>query len=351
MSIAMKSESASNSVSSKPSPPVLRILKIALGYLIAAACLVWVFHDIHINRLFQNVARINWGWVALGIIFDVLSYISQGFRWHFLLRPVGNVPVLRTTQATYAGLFINEVLPMRIGEVARAYLVSRWASTEFIRVIPSMALERLFEGIWLAIGIGITALLVPLPKNLVKSGDILGIIVLVATGLFVYFVFRKHKEPAAHAIFRKHRMTPPKPIQAIFQRLGSGFKDIGLSHYSYLAFGVSLMLFVFQAFSFWFIMLAYGLHFSFWIGAAIFLIVHFGTALPNAPANVGSYQFFCVLGLTLFGVDKTLATGFSLVVFILLTLPLLMIGFFALGQSGMTLSSIKMTIKGLKIST
>ena len=137
----------------------------------------------------------------------------------------------------------------------------------------------------------------------------------------------------------------------LLDRRQCGFRDIGLSRYVYLAFGVSLMLFVFQAFSFWFIMLAYGLHFSFWVGAAIFLIVHFGTALPNAPANIGSSQFFCVLGLTLFGVDKTLATGFSIVVFILLTLPLLVIGFFALGQSGMTLSSIKNTIKGLRISS
>jgi hypothetical protein len=36
--------------------------------------------------------------------------------------------------------------------------------------------------------------------------------------------------------------------------------------------------------------------------------------IPNAPANVGSYQFFSVLGLTLFGVDKTVAAGFSIAV-------------------------------------
>jgi len=58
-------------------------------------------------------------------------------------------------------------------------------------------------------------------------------------------------------------------------------------------------------------MRAYGLGLSFWVGAAVFLILHFGTALPNAPSNVGTYQFFTVLGLTLFGIDKTTATGFS----------------------------------------
>jgi hypothetical protein len=94
-------------------------------------------------------------------------------------------------------------------------------------------------------------------------------------------------------------------------------------------------------------MKAYGLNLPFWVGAAVFLIVHFGTALPNAPANVGTYQLFCVLGLTLFRVEKTTAAGFSIAVFVLLTVPLWAIGFFALGHSGMTLTTIKAKIRNL----
>ncbi len=91
-------------------------------------------------------------------------------------------------------------------------------------------------------------------------------------------------------------------------------------------------------------MRACGLDLSLWAGAVVLLVVHIGTAIPNAPSNVGTYQFFCVVGLELFGIDKTLATGFSVVVFIVLTIPLWVLGLLAVSRSGMTLSFIRSEI-------
>jgi len=253
---------------------------------------------------------------------------------------------LRATQAIYAGLFTNEVLPMRFGELVRAYLISRWVSAEFVSVIPSMAVERLFDGVWLALAIGVVAIFVTLPKDLVEAGDILGIIVLMATGLFVYVVFRKEK-----AILETSRKsstwTPLRLVMSVVERMAGGLRDIGVSRFIYMAFIFSVFILIFQIVAFWLIMLAYGLALSFWIGAVVFLIVHLGTAIPNAPSNVGTYQFFCVIGLSLFGVEKTLATGFSVVVFVLLTIPLWAIGMFALSRTGMSLTSIRNGINRL----
>jgi uncharacterized membrane protein YbhN (UPF0104 family) len=104
---------------------------------------------------------------------------------------------------------------------------------------------------------------------------------------------------------------------------------------------LSLLLLLLQGFSFWFVMRAYHLHLTFAMGLAVFIIVHLGTLVPSAPANVGSYQFFTVLGLTLFGVEKATAAGFSLVVFTVLTAPLWAIGLWALSSSGLTLLEVR----------
>lgn len=318
------------------------------GYLLAAACLVWVFHDIHLQTFWASMTTINWWWVAPAVLFDVLSYVCQGLRWRLLLRPLGSLSALRTTQAIYAGLFTNEILPMRFGELVRAYLVSRWLEAGLVAVVPSMAVERLFDGVWLAVAIGLTAIFVPLPKDLLEAGDVLGILMLVATGLFIYILLRKQAAPGVPApAAAAPGWKPLRRLQSLRQEMAGGLRGIGLSRSSLLAFGLSPVLLVLQALSFWLVMWAYGLRFSFWVGCAVFVIVHLGTAIPNAPSNVGTYQFFCVVGLTLFGVEKTLATGFSVVVFILLTIPLWLLGAWAISRSGTTFSALRREINQL----
>ncbi|HYL62369.1 MAG TPA: hypothetical protein VE077_07080, partial [Candidatus Methylomirabilis sp.] len=71
-------------------------------------------------------------------------------------------------------------------------------------------------------------------------------------------------------------------------------------------------------------------------------------SLPNAPANVGSYQFFCVLGLSIFSSwDKTTVTGFSIFAYLMLTLPILFIGFYAMMRSGLSIRSMREKVSHL----
>lgn len=127
-------------------------------------------------------------------------------------------------------------------------------------------------------------------------------------------------------------------------RFRQGLEETGRRRETYLAFGLSLALLLGQILAFWLVMRAYGLHVSFWTGAATLMIIHLGTAVRNAPANVGTYEFFCVVALTLFGINRTLATGFSVVVFVILTIPLWLLGFLALGRTGVTLPSVRAQI-------
>jgi uncharacterized protein (TIRG00374 family) len=264
-----------------------KIFRIFIAYLVAAVCLVWVFHDTDWKALAGSLAAINWGWVTLGVLANVLGTFSQGYRWHLLLKSIGPIPARRTTQAFFSAFFINDILPMRMGEIARAHIVSVWMSKDIVSIIPSMALERLFEGVWLAIGIGLTAIFVPLPRDLDRAADIFGLVVLSLVGLLLFITMRKKKcfegnKPAECSVHADRL----RRLKSLGTRLEGGIRSIGFSRDFYMAFFVTLLYFISQAFSFWFITKACGLHFSFWVGAAILFIVLFGTALPNVPATL-----------------------------------------------------------------
>lgn len=345
------------------SPAGREWLRTLLSYAIGFVCLVWVFHNYDFGDLLHRVAAMNPYWIVAAVLCDVLSYVCQGLRWRLLLRPFGSISVLRSTQAVYAGLFVNETLPMKLGELVRAFLVSRWMSVKLGSVAASILVERLCDGVWLAIGIALMILLVPLPRHLVEAGDIFWVGIVVVLLLFALLAFKGRGLSQKSSAFIESAVKAGPGVQetvlgeaprgnmvwlkisravvTLLRRLSLELHAIGWTRGMLLAFALSLALLLLQAASFWLVMLAYGLDQPFAAGIAVFLIVHLGTALPSAPANIGTYQFFTVLGLILLGVDKASATGFSLVVFALLSIPLWVLGLWAFSRSGLTLLGMR----------
>ncbi|MCM3873589.1 MAG: flippase-like domain-containing protein [Pyrinomonadaceae bacterium] len=355
-----------------PNTPSSRVwLRTFLSYTLGLVCLVWVFHNYDFNDLLRRVAAMNPYWVLAAIICDVLSYLCQGLRWRLLLHSFGSISVLETTQAIYSGMFVNEVLPLKLGELLRAYLISRWSAVKLGAVATSIVIERLFDGFWVMAGFVVTMILVPLPHRLVEAGDALSVLILVLIGLLIALSLRRGSLQAfitgGRGGVRENRQKSlesieenQKPVEWGLVRSVSGLLDrtavelrsILYSPSSLFAFALSLLLVSLQWLAFWLVMLAYGLPLSLLSAAAVFVIVHVGSSLPSAPGSIGTYQFFTVLGLVLFGVDKTSATGFSLVVFVLLSVHIWVLGFWALRRSGLTLlgmrTELSKSLVGLK---
>lgn len=314
-------------------------------YAAAALGLVWVLYGFEWQDFFENLMFIDWRWVGPAIAFDILSYVCQAARWNYVLRPLGAPSLFRSTQAIYVGLFTNEILPLRGGEFARAYLIHHWTGLRYSVTLSSVAIERLLDGLWLAAGFAVTVMFVPLPPMIADGAKVLGIVVLAAVALLVAVLAEGLK--VTHALERTHagqRRLLSSVLHGV-DRLFEGLQAIGHSASLYYAAAMTFILLITQILAVWAMMKAFGLDFSFWIAAAVLFILHLGTAIPNAPANIGSYQVSCVAALLLFGVDKATAAGFSLVMFAILTVPLLVLGLLALLLSDVSLQDIRTNLR------
>ncbi len=311
--------------------------RFAFTYVIAAVCLIWVFHDTSFREVYQSVPTLRWQLLSAAVFLDIAGYAFQALRWQVLLRPFGPPPLILLGQAIYGGLFVNEVMPMRVGEAVRAYMVSRRIAVGVLSILPSMAVERLLDGIVLSGAMALTAFFVPLPARLAHAAELLALIVVVLMMLFVWLVVTGTRSPAED-VARRHEGSLTGKIRKTIRELRGEIRKIGQGGQMIRALFYSVMLLAAQAAAFWLIIRATDLQLSLWAGAAVMIIVHLGTAIPNAPANVGTYQFFCVLGLSLFGVDKPLATALSVLIFVVLTVPLWLLGWLAIHKSNFRLA-------------
>ena len=71
------------------------------------------------------------------------------------------------------------------------------------------------------------------------------------------------------------------------------------------------------------------------------VILRLVAVVPQAPGNLGTFQAAAVFGLVMFGVDSSLAKRFSFVMWAVITLPLLVVGFIALAITGLSLADIR----------
>ncbi len=311
------------------------------AYLLALSALVWVFKDVEWSSLVEQIQQISWPWVCAILVFDILSFYVQGVRWRYLLNPCGQITPKKTTQAIYVGLFSSEVLPLRAGEIIRGVLVSRWMGKNFRDVLPSMAVERLLDGLWFSASMAVVALLVPIPGN-IRTVTV-GILAAAAVGMGLFaWNARRIVKPQSDS-----ETQSLSKIKAMLQDVTRGLQSIGFSRDFWAATAFSGLLHVVQALAFISVVEACGIDLPLLPTIAVFLIVQIGIAIPNAPANVGTYQLFCVLGLTFFGVEKSSAAAVSVVAFAILTFPVLLIGALATLQAGLSLTGFRSQLKGM----
>ncbi len=309
-----------------------RWLPQVLGYGLSIACLAWVLHGYPIADLPPAIRSLDWKWVVLAVAADLGVYLVHAWRWNTLLNPVVRLRFWRTVQAIYIGLFANEVLPLRTGEVIRCYLLAHWNDLRLSLGFASAAVERLIDGLWMLVAFLITASFVKgIPRDLLILVQILGVLLFLGAGILVWVVLHKQH---AHLVAAESRWA------STLRHIVEGLHLMGnLRTIGYTAV-ISLIYLVLQILTYYFLMKARGYDLSFWVAGGMLAIVRFAVVVPNAPGNLGLFQAACVIALRLFDVEENEAKTFSFLLFFATVLPLLIGGAIAVALTGLNITEL-----------
>jgi uncharacterized protein (TIRG00374 family) len=302
--------------------PGARLLFILVN-LLSVACLIWALRDARLGDFKDDLASMDWKWVALAIVVQLAVYLLYAVRWVLVLRPVVRLGFWQSVRYVYVGLFGNELLPFKVGEILRPYLLSKRTELPMSVSLASILIERIFDGIWLCLALALVLQHVHFPRQfryLVDGAWVLAGVVLGGAVLLAVAMFTRHKRASSiHKGWRRHWAVLMEDLALI-----------GHSRYLYLGFLQSMPGLVLQVVPVWAAFKGYLFDLSIFDAFALLIILRLLVALPQAPGNIGLFQLLTreVL-IKIFDIAPGDASRFSVVLWGIVTLPLIAGGWVA----------------------
>jgi uncharacterized protein (TIRG00374 family) len=282
-----------------PKARVLIGLLIGIGLLLLVSRFVNLSVTIHVLQ--QNLATPRGLILALlsGIAF-LLAFSVRGIRWKLFLNPIGNVSTFTAIRLFLVSIFINFLLPISSGEIAKTMMLKRIAAIPISRSLPTVAMDRSMD-LLPAFFIIIIVPLLGIHMD-IKLWLVLGTV----AGLFIALIFfaglAAWKRDAAITLLSKITGILPKTYGSKITAFATSFVDsllAGVRRPRIFIFAV-LLTCVAVTFDSLFAMLAFwtiGFPISF--GTAIFGYTVFNMffIFPTPPGQLGSNE---AVGLLVF---------------------------------------------------
>src|SRR6266542_301833 len=137
--------------------------KTAVSFLIGIAILIAVFRvtSIHPAEILAQLRQIDPVLYLLAIVTYATTFAFRGLRWQRLLANVGcRLPLVPLTEVIFLSWFVNSVVPAKLGDVYRGYLLRREFGLSMSRTVGTVVAERVLDILALILLLGSTGFFV-----------------------------------------------------------------------------------------------------------------------------------------------------------------------------------------------
>lgn len=326
--------------------------KAVLGLVVTVALLVWVFRDVSAAEILDRVRRSHPGWLAGAVVAATFVFVPRAARWQVLLLPRHpSVPFRSRFGAVCIGFMVNNVLPARLGEFARAYSLSRIEPVSMSAAFGSLVVERVFDGFVLA---GLLALVLAgpgTPMGGTGSGEgLVRNIALVAAALFtaaavVLALLVRHPDTFLRWFERTlGRVLPPHLTERGTEVLASFTEGLGALHdlRVFLRATVwTIAVWLILAASIWCGLRAFDIDAPGFTGAVfVQAVIGFSVAIPSSPGFFGPFEAAARLSLGLYAIDPATIVAFAGTYHVLTFIPVTLMGLWYLHRLGLRWSEM-----------
>jgi uncharacterized membrane protein YbhN (UPF0104 family) len=305
-----------------------RNVQIAVGAAVSLACLWLAFRGLALAEVGKALAGARYWLLAPALALYLAGVGVRAVRRRRLLLPVADVPSGRLFPIVVIGYMANDVLPARLGEVVRCYILRRREGVPTSTGLGTVLLERVLDGITMLAFMALALPLLPFSAALYRL--LAGGAAVFGGAVVVLVLLAARPGLAARVAEATTRFLPAGPRE----RLGGvalsffgGQAALGGAGATLRIFALSCAAWLIEAGVYYLLMFAFPMAPSLPLALLTVAVVSLGTVLPSSPGFVGVYDFLGRSVLGQFGVPAAEALAYVLVVHAALALPVTLLGF------------------------
>lgn len=312
-----------------------------LGIGISFALLWWIFRDQNLAELWTSFLLAHKGYLILGIILILPSFIVRSYRWQFLFPSTAKPYWRNLFSAMMIGYLANNLLPARAGEFIRAYVLGKKEGISKSLVFATIIVERLTDLLVTLFLLALVVWIFPFPSWLIRGGISVGVIGLIALACLAGLtVFGKKLIEWGKSIFSFFPALIIIRLENIALGFITGVASLRQKNNLFKYIAYTIVIWLIETILIWSVAQSFNLPLQLHGALFVMLVIGIGSIVPSSPGNVGTFEFFAASALTFLNITGVSALGFVIVLHALIFLGALLIGFFCLMESSIEDSSI-----------
>jgi hypothetical protein len=270
-----------------------------------------------------------------------LGVFLRTVRWRFIMDPIRRLPIRRLFSLQLIGYMANDILPARIGEFVRAYIMGEKEGVSKTSILATIVMERLFDGLALLFLLLVVAAVFGLVPSLQTFLVVMSVIFAVLVAIFGFVGASRRRSTAIVSLAL--RLVPQKLRPTI-----AGLVDSFINGLVAMQSPMRLLLVFIFSTAAWIVesTMAYILVFSFPFRqpfhalVAMTSVANLGTAIPSAPGGIGTFDALVKESLIIFGTNVDAAAAFAILFHVALWLPVTAVGLVLLWFENFSLAQI-----------
>jgi hypothetical protein len=285
------------------------------GTAISIAALALAFRGLHWGEVGHAIASANYLLLLLALALLVVSFVVRAIRWKTLFAPRTELRSWNVFGALTVGYALNNLLPLRIGELGRAYLICQTEPVDSGQALSTIVLERALDTVTVVLILIVTLPFIDAPSWARGPALLLGAAFL---GIIVVLAIAAAARERTLSILRRVTRRLPSGLADRADRLAEtaldGFSVIHRPRVMAQAMLWSVVAWLASALVMFMVMRAFGLDVPLSAGLFVMCATSLGGIVPSSPGYVGVFHAIAIESLVnVFGVGRGDAASFAFV--------------------------------------